>query len=159
MLQQHIPLHTTDYALPSDQDCIDSFSPHAHHPATSYNSNGQVEPLRRDGSLAQQQSSTFGYSASNGTPANRYVPDRNVASDAARYVYFSYWSSAAMTKTAPQRHDFLLGGLPARSTRQMSRRAARGGRQLGLLLRSCSAGSAAQVISRHLVLHDSAACR
>jgi hypothetical protein len=82
MLQQQLPLHN-DYALASDSECLDQFSGHAHH--TSYNSNGTVEPLRRD-TLVQQSPGAFAYTTTGNTPGPRYVPSRNVAPDGRRYV-------------------------------------------------------------------------
>lgn len=131
MLPQHIPLHN-EYSLSSDQD-FDNFSAHhAHH--QSYGSNGVVDPLRRDGSLQHQTSNTFSFTTNGCTPGPRYVPDRSVAPDAARYVLSHPFlslvtSEESLDRNQPSHH--LLFSLSVRSTTASRAEAARHG--LGLL--------------------------
>jgi len=73
-----------EYPLPSEHDFSDQFSGHARHP--HYSSASTIEHLRRDGTLPQQATTSFAFTATNHPHGARFVPDRGVASDPSRYV-------------------------------------------------------------------------
>nr|OQO25497.1 hypothetical protein B0A51_08764 [Rachicladosporium sp. CCFEE 5018] len=74
LLQHGMPM-TSEYGLTPEQDCIDHYGGHAHHP--SYSSNATNEPLRRDGSIAHQPLSSYSYPANGNGAGPRYLPERH----------------------------------------------------------------------------------